>query len=267
MGDTFSEGSSYELPLHTVYVSAFYMDKYDVTKSLWDSVYQWAINHGYNFDNPGSGKAANHPVQTIDWYDCVKWCNARSEMEGRTPAYYTDASQMVVYRTGQVDVNNSSVNWNAGYRLPTEAEWEKAARGGLSGQRFSWGNVIDETLANYQGKTVGAGGQSYDLGPDGYNTAFTNGVIPYTSPVIYFAPNGYGLYDMAGNVREWCWDWSGNYASDSQTDPRGPTSGPSRVYRTGSWSQFATACRASYRFWFAANYSIYFMGFRSVLPP
>src|ERR1019366_5710373 len=70
MGDTFSEGFSYELPLHTVYVSAFYMDKYDVTKSLWDSVYQWAINHGYNFDNPGSGKAANHPVQTIDWYDC-----------------------------------------------------------------------------------------------------------------------------------------------------------------------------------------------------
>jgi formylglycine-generating enzyme required for sulfatase activity len=82
-----SEGDSDELPLHTVYVSAFYMDKYDVTKALWDTVYQWAIAHGYTFDYPGSGKASTHPVQTIDWYDCVKWSNARSEKEGKTPAY------------------------------------------------------------------------------------------------------------------------------------------------------------------------------------
>jgi hypothetical protein len=90
-----NEGWSGELPLHTVYVSAFYMDKYDVTEALWQQVYNWAINHGYSFDYPGSvwGKAANHPVQTIDWYDCVKWCNARSEMEGRVPAYYTSAAQ------------------------------------------------------------------------------------------------------------------------------------------------------------------------------
>jgi len=79
-----NEGFSDELPLHTVYVSAFYMDKYLVTKSLWDTVYQWAIAHSYTFDHVGSGKASTHPVQTIDWYDCVKWCNARSEMEGKT---------------------------------------------------------------------------------------------------------------------------------------------------------------------------------------
>ena len=109
-----SEGFSDELPLHTVYVSAFYMDKYDVTKALWDSVYQWATSHGYSFYWPGSGKAANHPVQTIDWYDAVKWCNARSEMEGRTPAYYTSAAQTTLYRTGQVDVDNSSVKWSCG---------------------------------------------------------------------------------------------------------------------------------------------------------
>jgi formylglycine-generating enzyme required for sulfatase activity len=81
-------------------------------------------------------------VKAVDWYDCVKWCNARSELEGRIPAYYTDAMQTTVYRTGRWDVDNSSVNWNAGYRLPTEAEWEKTARGGASGQRFPWGNTI-----------------------------------------------------------------------------------------------------------------------------
>ena len=115
-----SEGNSDELPLHTVYVSAFYMDEYLVTKSLWDTVYQWAIAHGYTFDHAGSGKASTHPVQTIDWYDCVKWCNARSEKEGKTPAYYTDAGLSVRYRTGQVV---PYVNWGSGYRLPTEAEW------------------------------------------------------------------------------------------------------------------------------------------------
>jgi len=73
MGDTL-DGETDALPLHTVQVSAFYMDKYDVTKTLWDTVYEWATNHGYSFDFPGSGKAANHPVQTIDWYDMVKWC-------------------------------------------------------------------------------------------------------------------------------------------------------------------------------------------------
>jgi formylglycine-generating enzyme len=78
-----SEGVSDELPLHTVYVSAFYMDKYDVAEAPWDSVYLWATSHGYSFGHAGSGKAANHPVQSIDWFDCVEWCNARREQEGR----------------------------------------------------------------------------------------------------------------------------------------------------------------------------------------
>jgi formylglycine-generating enzyme required for sulfatase activity len=98
-----NEGSAGELPLHTVYLSAFYMDRYEVTKGLWDDVYNWATNHGYSFDylDSGQGKANNHPAQNLTWYDAVKWCNARSEKEGRTPAYYMSGWQTNVYQSGQ----------------------------------------------------------------------------------------------------------------------------------------------------------------------
>jgi formylglycine-generating enzyme required for sulfatase activity len=261
-----NEGWYDELPLHTVYVSAFYMDKYDVTKALWDSVYHWATNHAYGFDYAGSGKAANHPVQTIDWYDMVKWCNARSEMEGRTPAYYTSAAQTTVYRTGDVDVDNSSVNWNGGYRLPTEAEWEKAARGGASGWRFPWGSTISWSQANYVADPLR---YAYDVNStSGYPPTFNDGVYPYTSPAGYFAANGYGLYDMAGNVWQWCWDWYGSYSSGSQTNPRGPTSGSDRVDRGGGWGNDAFGCRAAERgSGIGPSYGGIYVGFRSVLPP
>jgi formylglycine-generating enzyme required for sulfatase activity len=270
MGDTLGDGYSSELPTHTVYVSAFYMDKYDVTKALWDSVYQWATNHGYSFnygvDYGAQGKASNHPEQGMTWYEAVKWCNARSEKEGKTPAYYTSTAQTVVYRSGQVDVDNSWVKWNAGYRLPTEAEWEKAARGRLSGQRFPWGNTISETQANYHSCYC----YTYDLSNTGYNPTFNDGVYPYTSPVGYFAPNGYGLYDMAGNVWQSCWDWYGDYSSGSQTDPRGPTTGQygsDRVIRGAGWNDNAFDCRAAYRGnGYPAGRDGDF-GFRSVLSP
>jgi len=251
MGDTIGDGWSDELPVHAVYVSAFYMDKYLVTKGLWDEVYTWAVTHGYSFDNAGSGKAANHPVQTIDWYDAVKWCNGRSQKEGRTPAYYTDAALTVVYKTGQLA---PYVRWNAGYRLPTEAEWEKAARGGLSGHRFPWGDTISHSQANYY--SYWEGGHPYypyDVNPtEGYHPTFAVGGYPYTSPVDYFAPNGYGLYDLAGNVWEWCWDlyqasWYGQ-AGATESDTRAPAGSLSvRVLRGGSWGSGANSARCASR--------------------
>jgi formylglycine-generating enzyme required for sulfatase activity len=268
-----NEGFAGELPLHSVYVSAFYMDRYDVTYSLWQQVYNWATNHGYSFYYSGAGKAANHPAQTLTWYDAVKWCNARSEMEGRIPAYYTSAAQTNVYRIWGVDVDNSSVKWNAGYRLPTEAEWKKAARGGPSGQRFPWGNTISWSQANYYGEPLSLGpigpiGIAYDLATAfSFHPAFNDGVNPFTSPVNYFEPNGYGLYDMAGNVWQWCWDWNGSYGSASQTDPRGAPTGYYRMFRGGCSYLAASACRTANRGSGYPNSSSVNIGFRSVLAP
>ncbi|MEK7675104.1 MAG: SUMF1/EgtB/PvdO family nonheme iron enzyme [Verrucomicrobiota bacterium] len=264
MGDNL-DGDTSAQPVHSVYVSAFYMDRTEVTKALWDQVYGWAVANGYRFQYGAQGKAANHPAHSMTWYDAVKWCNARSENEGRTPAYYTSAAQVTVYRSGQVTLQNDWVKWNAGYRLPTEAEWEKVARGGLSGRRFPWSDTdnITHSRANYYSDS----GYAYDTSPTrGHHPTFNDGVYPYTSPAGHFAANGYGLYDMAGNVWEWCWDWYGSYSSSPQTDPRGPASGLSRVHRGGSWGRDAIYCRAARRGTLWPDSGIIY-GFRSVLPP
>ena len=267
MGDTFAEGDIGERPTHTINVSAFCMDTNLVSYALWTNIYQWATSHGYSFDNAGSRKAANHPVQTVNWYDMVKWCNARSEMEGLTPCYYTDASQATPYRSGSIDLGSSYVKWTAnGYRLPTEAEWEKAARGGAAGHRFPWTVVdtIDWSRANYY---TSPGTLSYDVnGPGGNNPAFIIGGLPYTSPLGSFAPNGYGLYDMAGNLSEWCWDWydAAYYSSSPGTDPLGPASGFGRVSRGGAWALNASGARCASRYGNAPANGNYDFGFRCV---
>jgi formylglycine-generating enzyme required for sulfatase activity len=276
MGDAYSEGEAAERPLHQVSVSALYMDRDEVSGRKWKDVYDWAVQHGYVFDAVGSSYDLNlnHPVWTVTWYDCVKWCNARSEKEGRLPAYYITSSLQPqdVYRTGRVDLRSDWVRWDAGYRLPTEAEWEKAARGGAVGYRFPWSdtNTISHARANYYSTPGG-----YDADPaGGYHPSYCTdpSAMPYTCPVTAFDGNGYGLHNMAGNVLEWCWDWYSEtyYGESFAADPRGPTSGGGRVVRGGAWwasaGGFAYDCRAARRNAQAPNLGNFSLGFRTVLP-
>ena len=221
----------------SIYVSAFFMDRYLVTKSMWDNVRTWAKTNGYpdivtgqaGSDSAGNAVIwSNHPALKITWYDCVKWCNARSEKAGLIPAYYTNSAQTAVYRTGSNDIQNAWVKWDAtGYRLPTEAEWEKAARGGLTSRIYPWGDTIDGSQANFANS-----GDAYDNGttPVGYYNGSQQ-------PAGCDMANGYGLYDMAGNVWEWCWDWRGAPLSNGSVDPRGLDSSPNtnRVLHGGPW--------------------------------
>jgi formylglycine-generating enzyme required for sulfatase activity len=238
MGVTSGDTDSYA-PSVSVTVSDFYMGKNEVTKALWDEVRTWATANGYTDLETGAGKATNHPVQNVSWFDVIKWCNARSQKEGLTPCYSVNGAVM---KTGTTE---PTVNWTAnGYRIPTEAEWEKAARGGVSGKRFPWGtDTISHSEANFRN----SGSESYKSGTTGYHPTYNVGVDPYTSPVGSFAANGFGLHDMAGNVMEWCWDRGNSTYVNEATDPRGAASGWGRVPRGGSYADDAFDCRAAGR--------------------
>ena len=245
MGDDRVAGAGGATPVHTVTVSAFAMDKWEVSIELWESVRAWGNAKGYDLVAGGS-YGTKHPVHSVSWFDVAKWCNARSEKEGKVPAYYVDGAMTQVYRSG--DQVPEGVKWDTGYRLPTEAEWEKAARGGVAGKLYPWGtDEISAELANY--RSIGSNKGK-------------------TTPVGSYGANGYGLYDMAGNVWEWTWDYGAFSSSTAQTDPRGPSSGSYRVIRGGSWNDFAEYCRVADR-----NRGLYpglrfsLNGFRSVLPP
>ena len=264
MGNALSasnDGDTDELPVHTVSVREFYMDKYEVSKSLWDEVASWAGSHGYDINTgSASGKATNHPVYNVTWHEAVKWSNARSQKEGLTPCYTLDGT--VVMRTGTSDPEcNFLAN---GYRLPTEAEWEKAARGGLRGKRFPWGDTITHSEANYESSSY-----SYDVSPtSGYHPTYATGSFPYSSPVGSFPPNAYGLYEVAGNMDEWCWDSYSlsYYATSPELNPTGPALGDDRgrVRRGGSWTSSARYARAADRDVLNPDIGYDYLGFRCV---
>jgi formylglycine-generating enzyme required for sulfatase activity len=264
MGDHFSEGDSNERPVHTVYVSAFYMGRTEVTKAQWDAIRAWAAENGYTDLPAGGGKGPDHPVYSVSWYDAVKWLNAWSEKDGLNPVYRVSGAVM---RSGQSTPEiNYAVN---GYRLPTEAEWEKAARGGLTGRRFPWGDEINHDYANY--RAYGSR-YTYDTSPYTaltHHPAYNDGTMPYTSPVGSFAPNGYGLYDMVGNVWEWCNDWWSTtyYGSSPAADPTGPASGTYRVIHGGSWGVDARECRMVHRNYFGPDFRYSDYGFRPARTP
>ena len=153
-----------EKPAHYVSLTEYFVDVYEVHIWHWEKVASWAEANGYQFsdsvkqrkDGPWwyqDTSSLIFPMNMVNWYDAVKWCNARSELEGRIPVYYEDANQTTVYRSGEHNLTSENVNWTgSGYRLPTEAEWERAARGNSpsSTQDYSWGNsFLNGAMANY----------------------------------------------------------------------------------------------------------------------
>lgn len=243
MGDNFNEGAINELPVHNVYISPFFMDKFEVTRELWLDVYSWSQANGYSLNNSGTSDGPNHPVRSVIWNEAVKWCNARSEKAGLTPCYYTDPTQTIVYRSGELPLTNACVKWSAnGFRLPTEAEWEKAARGGAASRRYPWGDTINNSQANsvssgdpFDNSTTPVGYYNGSQTPAGTNMA-----------------NAYGLYDMAGNVFEFCWDWwdANRYGTQEagNDDSRGPaTARTQRTERGGSGFHYVNTLRCAAR--------------------
>ena len=199
---------AYKTPFeHVTSVSGFYTTTHEISKGEWYRVYNWAIKNGYGFDyHPTNvnGRNRSHidrsyhddfPITGVTWIDMVKWCNARSEMEGWTPAYYTDGNHGTPIRFGNIISQEDSptpdqVQWRTrGFRLPTETEWERAARGGKEYLDYPNGNTIDATTAFF-----------------GNSNRAKIRDIDFTTQSSRL-PNGFGLYDMAGNSQEACWDW------------------------------------------------------------
>jgi len=252
-------------PPEEVLVDAFLIQKTEVPFHLWQEVRLWGEKRGYTDLHWGAGRDADYPVIWIQWFDVMKWCNAWSEKEGLKPCYYVstrfDKSQ--VYRTNDIHLRIEWVDWTAnGYRLPTEAEWEKAARGGVYDTRFFWGDTITHDHADYRSHD----NVPYDLSPTPeFHPRFNATKMPFASPIASFPPNPYGLYDTSGILWEWTWD---AYDPKGHLIPRAPnprgakelTSG--RVLKNGCWNVSAYFVRPTQRRGFGPEGYDPFLGFR-----
>jgi formylglycine-generating enzyme required for sulfatase activity len=255
-GGTFTMGSPANEPnrnnslgetQHDVTLTGFYMGKYPVTQEQ----YQVVMGTNPSSHRLGGSKAssvigldtAGFPVEMVTWFDALEFCNKLSEKEGLTPVY-------------NITYEAITPNWNAsGYRLPTEAQWEYACRAGTWGDNYSvfnTGDNITTVQANYDGN------YPYNGNPKGEYLA-------RTTEVGSFAPNVWGLYDMHGNVFEWCWDLFGTSFSNAQ-DPTGPVSGTNRVRRGGGWDSSGQGLRSAWRNGTHPDNEGYDIGFRLVRP-
>jgi formylglycine-generating enzyme required for sulfatase activity len=237
-GGTFTMGSPAQEPergqdetQHRVTVSDFYIAKSSVTQREYRELMG---------ANPSEFKADNFPVENVTWLDAVRYCNERSARERLTPAY---------------TIQGNNVAWNRtanGYRLPTEAEWEYACRAGTT-TPFNTGSTITDEQANFYNHY-------------GYNNNSSGHTIgayrQRTMPVNSFRANPWGLFDMHGNVSDWCWDWYGEYGASAQTNPAGQAVGTLRINRGGGWNDFPKHIRSAYRAATPPDNGSYNIGFR-----
>ena len=220
MGATAEQGSDAEddeKPTHSVTLSDYWIGQTEVTQELWQAVMG---------SNPSKFKGDSRPVECVSWEDCQKFISQLNRLTGQR------------------------------FRLPTEAEWEYAARGGRNSRGYKYAGSNDLDAVAWYWKNSGDTRLSGE-----WDWARIQNNYCRTHPVGMKAPNELGLYDMSGNVWEWCADWYGSYTSSSQTNPTGPTLGSLRVFR-GGWSGLAGDCRVSFRGKPAPTYRYLYLGLR-----